>query len=572
MSAFRDAAIEALTWDDLACGRGSRRQVEAYRELEWRRCAADPVYFIDRYGHLVEKSDGSISKFCLWPVQRELLREWQQHLSTVAVKARQLGITTLSAHFAMWEVIFKEAAKWLLVSASEEKAKDIIDRVQATKDRLPDWMILRAQNRAAVAADGAAKRKNRSDALMRLSFGHSEMKVVTSTSKSIKGAAANFILDEFTEHDEQERKWRMLLPAIDGGAMAIIIANGEGEDTFWSIYQRAKTNQGRFMPHFFWWGDDPRRLTDATIDGEPALSFSKDEQIKAYAEKRLVAPWYDRMEADYLISNPEQDKFAFKQQFPSTEQEAFYLTGNSRFSLDLLNDCSKSLHERQIHPLIGVLEKVGERKWEFKRVPKGTLRLYEEPKLGAQYVIGVDSSGGSSTGDFSVAQVMRIDGVKLIQACVLHTRINPAHLAYEVERLGWYYNEAFVVFESNFHGQVLRDRLKEGYHNLYMRKRYEKFTDDEVDNIGFWTDAHSKSRIIDQLDEWLHENRVLLNDSKTIGELSHYAVRDNGTTGAPKGMYDDLVMGLALAVEGAADALTHKAYDPIIIVSYGRPA
>ena len=124
--------------------------------------------------------------------------------------------------------------------------------------------------------------------------------------------------------------------------------------------------------------------------------------------------------------------------------------------------------------------------------------------------------------------------------------------------------------ESNFHGQVVRDRLKEGYTNLYMRKRYEKFSDDEVDTIGFWTDANSKLRIIDQLDEWLHEKRLVINDSQTIAELSHYEVRDNGTTGAPKGMTDDLVMALALAIEGAVDALLRKTYEPIILNPYGR--
>ena len=555
-------------WDDLEHGRGTEKQVEAYRELEWRRCSRDPVYFVDKYGWLVDKATGTIFKFHLWPIQRTLLTEWQQHLSTVAVKARQLGVTTLSAHFALWEVLFKEAAKWLLVSASEEKAKDIIDRIQATKDRMPQWMIERAQSRK--MSSGPTRRKDRSDALMRLSFGHSEMKVVTSTSKSIKGAAANFILDEFTEHDEQERKWRMLLPAIDGGAMAIIIANGEGEDIFFHIYQRAKASQGRFRPHFFWWGDDPRRLEDATIDGKPALEFTKRDQLKAMAEGRLDSPWYVRMEDEFLLSNPEADKFAFKQQFPSTEQEAFYLSGNSRFSLELLNEMALDIHARQIHPRHGLIEKLGEKKWSFRNIAKGTIRMYEEPIAGAKYVIGVDSAGGAAAGDYSVIQCFKVDGNSLVQCAVLQTKITPAHLAYEVEKLGWYYNEAFVTVESNFHGQVVRDRLKEGYTNLYMRKRYEKFSDDEVDTIGFWTDANSKLRIIDQLDEWLHEKRLVINDSQTIAELSHYEVRDNGTTGAPKGMTDDLVMALALAIEGAVDALLRKTYEPIILNPYGR--
>ena len=573
MSGFRDAAIEALTWDDLASGLGSVRQVEAYRELEWRRCAADPVYFMDRYAYLYNKEDGTVIKAVLWPVQRQLLREWHTHRSTIAVKARQLGITTFTAHFALWEVIFKEAAKWSLISSTETKAKDIIDRIQATKDRLPAWMLNRAESKIrTVADDGRAKRNKRADALMRISFGFSDMQIMTSTARSIKGAAGNIVLDEFTEHDEQERKWHMLLPAIDGGAMAIIIANGEGEDYFYKLYQRAKSGDSNFVAHFFWWGDDPRRMEGATIDDKPASEFSKEDQMKAYAEGRLSCPWYDRMEKQYLVDHPEADAIAFKKQFPSTEQEAFALSGNSRFSLDLLNEYALGIHARQVHPRRGTLNKLSEKKWEFIPAAKGNIRLFEEPKQGAKYVIGVDSAGGAAAGDYAVCQIMRVDGNTLVQAAVLQAHMEPAHLAYEVERLGWYYNEAFVVVESNFHGQVVRDRLKDGYSNLYMRKRYEKFTDDEVDNIGFWTDSHSKLRVIDQLGEWLAEKRIIINDTPTVGELSHYAIRDNGTTGAPKGMYDDLVMALAFAVEGAVDAMTRKTYEPIIIVSYGRPA
>ena len=119
---MKDALIEALTWDDLANGRGNKRQVDAYRELEWRRCAKDAVYFIEKYAHLYNKEDGSIIRPDLWPVQRQLIREWQNHQSTIAVKARQLGITTFTAHYALWEVIFKDAAKWSLISSTEAKA------------------------------------------------------------------------------------------------------------------------------------------------------------------------------------------------------------------------------------------------------------------------------------------------------------------------------------------------------------------------------------------------------------------------------------------------------------------
>ena len=574
---MRQAMVDALLWADLADGKGAEKQQKAYQELEWRRCLADPVYWMERYGRLWDKETGRIVPWDLWPVQKDLVRTWYRHESSVAVKARQLGITVLSAHYALWEVIFKDAAKWLLISASEDKAKDIIDRVQATKDNLPQWMVERALSRA-ISVDGTVKRKDRSDALMRISYGLSEMKVVTSTSQSIKGAAANFILDEFTEHSEQERKWRMLLPALDGGAMAIIIANGEGEDTFYHVYQQAKVGVNKFKPYFFWWADDPRRLDGATVvnkkGGKTAASwFSRENLMKAWGEGRVEAPWYEEMKRQYLLSNPEQDEYAFKQQFPSTEEEAFYISGNSRFGLALMNQYMQRIHADSKRHRTCNLERE-DAKYVFRDHMKGGWRVYEEPIPGCTYVLGVDSSGGQQTGDYATIQVLKEvlgSTVRGEQVAVYQAKIEPAHLAYEVEKAGRHYNDAFVVVEVNFHGGTVRDKLKDGYWNLYMRKRFDMFSDDNTDSIGWWADSSSKAKVVDQLAEWLHGEWLILHDSPTVTEMARYEIKDNGrSTGAPKGQNDDLVSALYLAVEGIVDRNTSVSYEPITHFMFGR--
>lgn len=517
----RETLVSALTFADLAAGKGSSTQLEAWRELEWRRCAASPAYFLDRYGWILMK-DGSVQRWALWPVQTMLLEQWQRHESTVAVKARQLGITTLSAHFALWECMFKEASRWTLVSASEEKARDIISRVQATKDRLPTWMLDKARSKTETP-----NRKYASDAITRITFGLSEMKIVTSTSKSIKGAIGNFILDEFTEHLEQKRKYHMLLPAMNGGGMGIIIANGEGQDYFYHIYQQAKKHENHFTAHFFSWKDDP----------------SRDEA------------WYADMKRAFMLDNPELDEYAFLAQYPNTEEEAFFISGNSRFDLGLLNSILDDIREEGHNHKTGVLE-VSPAGYTFHPMTTGKLRVYEPPTPSGRYVIGADPSGGGRAGDYGVMQVCRISTSGVEQVAVYQGKVEPSLFAYELEKLGHWYNDAFIVVEANNHGGTVIDNIRDGYFNLYMRKRFKnRFITPDSTDIGFWTDQNSKPKLVNQLASWLHGGQMRLHDVPTVTELSRYQQdpEDSKKTSAPKGANDDCVMALALAVEGAED-------------------
>jgi len=103
-----------------------------------------------------------------------------------------------------------------------------------------------------------------------------------------------------------------------------------------------------------------------------------------------------------------------------------------------------------------------------------------------------------------------------------------------------------------------------------MRKsKVEHFAPSTSSNLGFWTDRSSKPSLIGTLAEWLSNGRLILNDSATIAELGHYELKDDGVqTGAPKGMNDDLVMALALAVEGAVDETAFAKYEPRILMPW----
>lgn len=573
----REMLIELYS-REIASGAGTEEQRKAYEELEWRRCVNSVVYFIQKYGFIIH--EGVVKKWYLWPIQIWVLEDLEKRQSVVGVKARQLGITTVTSHFTLWDVIFHDATTWDNISSSEEKAKDIIKRVQATKDRLPRWMLERAQGRGN-QEKAFVNRKDRADSITRIAFGLSEMKIATSTVKSIQGASNNINLDEATLHTDLKRKLQQMHATLDGsGGTGAVIANGNAEDDFFWFYQAAKKGTNGFKPYFFWWGDAPARLYDATITTEEGEvikavpydvrgswhfpTLTRSQLMHHAANGRLHAPWYEEMKRKFYADpdNAEADEFAFKAIYPTTEQEAFYLSSSSRFSLTVINRIREQVSEGKRLGTPGYTFEKGAIEKDAKGVAyldkhtKGRWRVYEKPMLGEKYVFGIDPAAGGQSGDYSVIQVMKSTGDQnLKQVAVFQAKCEGPILAMEVIKAGEWYNDAFVVPEANM-GQLLIEYLKDDYYNIYMRKdKSDKFnTTSSWSNIGFWADKSTKPRIIGNLAEWLNTGRLVLVDPDTVNELGHYEIKDDGIkTGAPKGMNDDLVIGTALAVEGIID-------------------
>lgn len=535
----REALLRAVTFDEIKKGRGSKSQIEAWRELEWRRCSASPLYFLSNYGWLKSKS-GKIEPWTLYPSQEKMLADFMEGESIIAVKARQLGITTLTVHYFLWCVMFLEAAQCHLVSDSEDKAKEALSRVRITLSRIPQWMKHRARMQGRVD-DSELRRKDKSDSKTSITFGFSEFTIRTSTPNSVAGLTGRIALDEFSRHREQDRVYENVIPAVEEGGQLIVIANGQGEDEFFRLYQAAKEGTNGFSHYFMSWRDVP----------------SRDDE------------WYERTKQRYLRDNPDQDVYSFLAQYPSSENEAFYVTGNSRFRLDVINRFADDIRARKTSGVL--LQRNGRIECgQFEKHPKGRWRLYEEPVPGASYVIGGDSSGGSQSGDYAALQVLRLDGEKCVQAAVFEAKAESTELAVETLNGANWFNAAFVVPEANNTGQLYIDRMKGEYANIYMRKsKVEHFAVQTSNNIGFWTDRATKPTLIGQLAEWLNLGRLVLNDSRTVEQLSHYEIKDDGIqTGAPKGMNDDLVMALALAVEGAVDETAFAKYETRILMPW----
>ena len=99
------------------------------RENEIDYCRGHIEYFVEKYGHIEDRNAPEIIvPFHLWKEQKEALRDMISHKWTIILKARQLGISWLVLHYAVWLMVCNTGRSIIGLSKSETEAKELIRR------------------------------------------------------------------------------------------------------------------------------------------------------------------------------------------------------------------------------------------------------------------------------------------------------------------------------------------------------------------------------------------------------------------------------------------------------------
>ena len=113
------------------------------------------------------------------------------------------------------------------------------------------------------------------------------------------------------------------------------------------------------------------------------------------------------------------------------------------------------------------------------------------------------------------------------------------------------YNHALLVVESNSIGVATLAKLKDmKYPNLYYQTNLQKLENEEGDRPGFKTSVSTKPAIIGNLKNALKNLEIKIHDDELIKELKSYILTDSGKLEAMQGSHDDMVMALAICMEG----------------------
>ena len=239
----------------------------------------------------------SVTRFDLWPKQREALQIIKNTAQVIILKARQLGISWLALTYALWLCLFHDGKLVMVFSKDQESANEMIRRVKGIYQRLkhkPAMLIV--DNVTTIGWSNGSRIK---------SFAATEDAGSSFT-------ASLTIIDEFAKMRYADTLYTSVRPAIADGGKMIIISTAKGDgNPFHKMWGAAVKGLNSYTPLFLAWQSRPDRTDE----------------------------WYARQEADAISSA------YHRQEYPATPDEAFQDIGEDRFlsSMTLWDACREDL-------------------------------------------------------------------------------------------------------------------------------------------------------------------------------------------------------------------------------------
>lgn len=490
---------------------------------------------IEKLFWIVNKDMESVP-FTLKPAQKRMLQEMGK--MDIILKARQEGISSLILAMFALDFITVENIRCVVISHEEKATKRLFDRVkyylESVKKNWPGSELpysLEIKSRSELYNSKMNSYFYIGTAGAR-AFGHGD-------------TINNLHCSELSRWADQENMMVGLLQAVpkDGRVIIETTANGMG-DYFYKLWMRSKGNAASWLTHFIPWFEEKDYVMPASSLGEP----TEDELLlmNQYHLSLEQIAWR-RWKIDQLNGNIDK----FNEQFPSTAEEAFIVSGNPVWSPSILK---WYLVHCQNPVMIGNL--IGYDPVSIERNEKGYLKIFKQPQEFHQYVIGADVAEGKVVSemeggkerDASVAQV--IDRRTLEQVAIWHGQVSPDILGMQLELLGRYYNNAFIAVERNSVGMVTVMKLRDlNYPYLYYREKFGLITEKRTAELGWVTDRMTKDLMISDASRMFRDKRLTIYDEETVGEMMSYVYDADGHANAAKSAHDDRVMSLLIAIQ-----------------------
>ena len=178
------------------------------------KAGKEPVYFIDNYCKISHPQRGLIP-FKTYQFQSDLLTTFNDNRFTVILKARQLGISTITAAYIAWLMLFHRDKNVLVIATKFQTAANLVKKVKAIHKNLPDWLRI-----SEISID------NRTS--FELSNGSQIKASSTSSDAGRSEALSLLVIDEAAHVDGLDELWTGLYPTLSTGGRCIALSTPNG--------------------------------------------------------------------------------------------------------------------------------------------------------------------------------------------------------------------------------------------------------------------------------------------------------------------------------------------------------
>ena len=368
--------------------------------------------------------------------QREYLALAEEQLRTtgririIVLKARQLGISTITEALLYTMCFLHDNYKAMVIAHEVPAAQNLLEMTERYWNTYPFKDLFTTK----YAGKNHLQWKETG----------SSIRVATAGNKGVGRSATIHGL-----HASEVAFWpapetvmlglRQTIPSSSGTVIVLeSTANGMG-NYYHKTWMEAEAGDSEFAPLFFPWHLHPEYTASAiglpysdigTLDDEECLLRNM-----GISDDRLA--WRRYMIRDYC----QGDLLKFKQEYPTTPEEAFIASGTNVFPYHELNNAYDPQHGNRgmlVEDSSGV---------KFKGTSDGPLTIFKAPSSDleyGQYLVTGDPTR-STRGDFACVQVMNRRSME--QVAEWRGRIDPVTFADIIYLLGLYYNTAIVCSE-----------------------------------------------------------------------------------------------------------------------------
>jgi len=497
-------------------------------------------YFIHMYGMVDIPGLGTIA-MQPYHFQSEMAKEVDKHRKIVLDKTRQCGMSTIFALYAFWKAHFFSAESIDVVSIKQLKAQTFVKKIHSTMGHLPEWMRtpIKVQNQQKIVFD----------------HGNGSVSEILSESQSDnagRGDSLSILIMDECAHYQSDKMVRGIVasaqPTLNktGGQMILISTpngtSGKGSYYYEQVVGARSNEKGTKYLEVDWWEipDDeriggPKKGYNEILDQAISKGYYYDKKVKDYYKKMFTPIARELYNDNEWLSASYKDLGAtiYRQEV----LHDFIIAGDKVFNEDILSIVESAIKE----PMR--IDKFGTESYDG-------LWTWKDPVPGHRYIIGVDVGTGTGN-DYSSIQV--IDVGEYEQVCEYKGYISTPNFTRLIKKIAQWYNEAFVVIESNSIGEAVFNGLYyselDPYSNLFKQLKKKN----NVSRYTGWiTDVKTRKLIVNDFIDWMTVpelwDTVKVYSKRLWLEMNTWIWNGGNKAEHAAGSHDDSIMGFAIAM------------------------
>lgn len=364
--------------------------------------------FLDYVKILEPPPGGGIIKFQKWDHILEMVEALRLYRLDVIVKSRQLGLSWLLAAYALWTVLYHEAAVVFMFSQGETEAKIFLGKSRFIHEHLPSHL----QGRLGT------------DSTTEIHFPGMHSKIVAwpSTENAGRSETATLVLvDEAERHNHLDDNYASVKPTTDAGGQLVYVSTVKKNKPNSLFKELVRDVANSFHKIFFGWRVRPGR----------------DDEW--YAQTKRDAPTTETMSPELYM----------EQEHPENLEEAM---APSRVMAAFDPDALTAM-ETETRDTIQTI---------------GPINIYQKFVAGHRYAAASDPSHGVGKDDAVTIVIDLATGAGV--ADIRDSTLPPARLAFHSVSLLKMYNEPIWAIEDNDWGNTVIEKAHDmEYSNLYER-------------------------------------------------------------------------------------------------------